>query len=76
MNKLLQKFTRKYIKHHIKKCTPGQIHKFKRLYSASDLGLDINIIIDNIDEQKLDHAMFLVMKTNDTNKKLNGVNDE
>ena len=53
-----------------------QIHKFKRLYSASDLGLDINIIIDNIDEQKLDHAMFLVMKTNDTNKKLNGVNDE
>jgi len=67
MNKQLQDFARAELKKGLAELEEKHIILFKRLYSHKDLTLDINTVVDNMPEDKLDWAMQQV--TNTRNKK-------
>lgn len=57
MNKTIETQTRKYLKELLEQCTEGQQLMFKRMYSHKDLEKDINQVVDDMPESKLDHAV-------------------
>lgn len=57
MNDKLQNFAREQLKDMLSQCTKAQQMLFKRMYSHKDLMLDINTVVDNMPEEKLDWAM-------------------
>lgn len=62
LNKSLSEYARSSLKDGLKKCTEGQIAKFKRMYSK-DPGQSIDQVVDNMPEEKLDWAMQQVERT-------------
>ena len=63
MNKTLQDFARVQLKEMLAQCTEAQQMLFKRMYSHKDLTLDINTVVDNMPEEKLDWAMQQCKRT-------------
>ncbi len=66
MNELLTKYAQRYIKDGLAKCTAKQIMLFKRMYSHADLDAEIESIVENMPNEKLDWAMQQVQKTTTT----------
>lgn len=63
MNNQLQEFARDELKKGLKQCTEGEQYKFKRMYANGKLDMEINEVVDNMPEEKLDRAMEQVEKT-------------
>lgn len=63
MNNQIQEFARNTIKDGLAKCTDGQQRLFKCMYANGNLGLSINDIVDQMQEDKLDWAMQQVENT-------------
>jgi len=66
MNKQLEDFARKTLKAGLELCTEDEKRLFKLMYwpSLNDL-VDINIVVDKMDAEKLDWAMQQVQMTLD-----------
>ena len=62
-NTTLNNITRKMLKHLLEKCTNSQQLLFKRMYSHDNLELNINEVVDNMDDDKLEWAFTQVEKT-------------
>jgi len=63
MNEELGTYARKYLKENIAKCTEGQIHVFKMMYSPVNPDLSIDKVVDQMPDEKLDWAMSQVKNT-------------
>ena len=63
MNNQLTAFARETLKEGLAKCTKEQILLFKRMYSHEDLEKDINKVVDDMPDEKLDWAMQQVERT-------------
>ena len=59
MNDIIEGYARNYLKENLVKCTKAQQEFFKRMYGQGDL----NKVIDDMSESKLDHAMSQIEKT-------------
>ena len=68
MNEELSTYARTFLKENIAKCTEGEIHVFKKMYSPTNPSLDIDKVIDQMPNEKLDWAMDQV-KNSLKNKK-------
>ena len=68
MNNELQVFARATLKENLAKCTEGQQLIFKRMYSHLDLDREIDAVVDEMPEEKLDWAMQQVQRSVDTNE--------
>lgn len=62
MNDTLSIFARQNIKEGLAKCTEHQRMFFKRMYSHEDLDVEINSVVDNMPDEKLDWAMQQVQR--------------
>lgn len=67
-NKTLIEITKDLIKKHLEYCTPDEIMMFKKMYSHGDLEKDINLVVDDLEDEKVDHAFTQCENTlnNDT----------
>ena len=63
MNEELSTYARKFLKENIPKCSEGEIHVFKMMYSPVNPQLDIDKVIDQMPDEKLDWAMSQVNNT-------------
>jgi hypothetical protein len=57
MNKTLSNFAREKLKQGLLQLPDGWQMMFKRMYSHGNLDADINNVVDNMPEDKLDWAM-------------------
>ena len=60
MNKTIREFSLNKIKEGLGKLTDSHRLRFKRMYSSDDLNKDINKVIDNMPDDKLDWALTQV----------------
>lgn len=60
MNIILQNFARKYLKENIIKLDEELIVVFKKMYSNGHMDRNIDLVIDKMDSERLDHAMTQV----------------
>ena len=67
MNKIIRKEANSILKSMLEKCTEQQIHIFKRMYSPKDLELNINEVVENMPDDKIDWAMTQVQNTIEKN---------
>lgn len=64
MNSQLLCFARKTLKEGLSKCSNAQHELFKRMYAKDgNLELDIETVVDNMEDGKLDWAMQQVERT-------------
>ena len=63
MNDILQNFARQWLKDNIKKLPTGWEMKFKRIYAYDNIMTPINVIIDEIHQDRLDWAMQQVQNS-------------
>ena len=63
MNKQLVKFAKDTLKEGLAKLPESHHLIFKRMYSYKNLTLDINTVVDNMDEDRLDWAMEQVQRS-------------
>ena len=63
MNEKLATVARNYLKENIAKCTEGEIHVFKMMYSPVNTDLPIDKVVDQMPDEKLDWAMSQVKNT-------------
>jgi hypothetical protein len=68
-NQTLIKAAKEILKGLLSECTPGQQLMFKRMYSHKDLDIDINLAIDQMDPDKIDHAISQAERSVEENKK-------
>lgn len=57
MNDQLKNFAREELKRGLSKLPEGWQLRFKQMYSHGNLDADINVVVDNMPEDKLDWAM-------------------
>jgi len=69
MNKTLAEAGRNILKTLIVQCTEGQQITFKKLYSPSNLDLDIIKVIEQMDDSSIDTAISQCERTIENNKK-------
>jgi hypothetical protein len=65
MNEQLVNFARQELKNGLAQLPLSNKTMFKRMYSYKNLDLDINAVVDNIPEEKLDLAIRQVKQTID-----------
>ena len=63
MNEKLQEYARQELKNGLSKLGDAQQLVFKRMYSNKNLKADINDVVDEMPEDKLDWAMKQVART-------------
>jgi hypothetical protein len=63
MNNQLQSFAREELKSGLAQLPEGCQHRFKQMYSHGNLDANINDVVDNMPEDKLDWAMQQVEKS-------------
>jgi hypothetical protein len=63
MNNNLQSYAREQLKEDLSQLPEGSQKMFKRMYSHGNLDTDINTVVDNMPEEKLDWAMQQVEKS-------------
>lgn len=71
MNQQLQDFARATLRDGLSKLSEREHLLFKRMYSHKDLTLDINKVVDNMPESKLDWAMQQVRNSLEKKRKAN-----
>jgi len=57
MNKQLESFARAWIRENIKKCNERAQLLFRRMYSHKDIDKDMDLIVSEMEDEKLDWAM-------------------
>lgn len=62
-NQTIVAYSREMIKKGLKKCARDQQLLFKRMYSHTDLSKDIDKVVDDMPEDKLDWALSQVEQT-------------
>lgn len=67
-NQTLIKAGKGILKSLLANCTPEQQLVFKRMYSANDLAKDINQVVEDMDVNKIDHAITQCENTVEKNK--------
>lgn len=67
-NETLKAMGKEILKTLLYECTEGQQLMFKRMYSHNNLELSINEAVDQMDDDKIDHAMTQVERTIEKNK--------
>lgn len=70
MNKKIYDFARKELLSGLKKLPENNVLFFKRMYSHKNLNLNIDDVVKNMSDEKLEHALFQVDNTLE-NLKLN-----
>lgn len=65
MNDQIQQFARQTLKDGLAQLTEGHQHAFKLMYSSTDLGLPIDVVVDRMPPETLDWAMRQVQRTLD-----------
>ena len=68
MNEKLAIYARKTLKDDLRQCSKEQQTFFNRMYSYNGLDSPINEVIDNMPEEKLDHALRQVHTTLERNR--------
>lgn len=63
MNKTLRDSAINLLKHLVPKLNTDELQLFKRIYSYSNMDLEIDIIIENIDDERISHAITLCENT-------------
>ena len=63
MNEELSTVARNFLKENLEKCTDGEIHVFKMMYSPVNPDLSIDKVVDQMADEKLDWAMSQVKNT-------------
>jgi len=63
MEKSIEAFARGQLVIGLHKLTEPQVHMFKRMYHHKDLEADIETVIANMPEDKLDWALYQVNST-------------
>lgn len=63
MNDILARMARDYLNNGLAQCTTEERLLFKRMYSHTDLSVDINDVLDKMPDDELDHAMLQVQRT-------------
>ena len=63
MNNELLNFAKSRTKELLSQCTEAQQLVFRQAYSHKDLELSLDVIVDNLPEDKLIQAMDLVLRT-------------
>lgn len=56
-NKTLIKLGKDILKRYLNNCTPEEITRFKRMYSSNDLNKNIDVVVDEMDSDKIEHAI-------------------
>jgi hypothetical protein len=67
----LMKIARDKIKDGLKSCTEGQVHLFRRMYGSPkdiDVRTDINIVVDKMQDSKIEWALEQVSRTIEKNR--------
>jgi hypothetical protein len=67
MNKELQAFARTHLKKNLALCTKAQQRIFKKMYSHKDLDKDLDQVVEDMPEERLNWAMQQVQRTVDDN---------
>jgi len=65
MNKTLIEFAKNNLKENLARCTEAEQHRFKQMYSHKNLEANINDVVDNMPEDRLDWAMQQVQRSVD-----------
>lgn len=73
MNNILEKFARYTLKNDLAKCTDSQRVMFKRMYAHGNEAQNINLVVDNMETEKLDWAMTQIQATLSKNVKVKKV---
>lgn len=68
-NQTLINTAKKILKDLLAECTPEQQLFFKKMYSHKNLELDINLAVDQMDPNKMDHAITQAEYTVEKNRK-------
>ncbi len=63
MNEKIENFARQEIKNGLSKLPESNQLMFKRMYNKGNLNTDINEVVDNMPEEKLDWALQQVERT-------------
>ena len=63
MNKKISDFARKELLSGLKKLPENNVLFFKRMYSHKNLNLNIDAVVKNMPDEKLEHALFQVDNT-------------
>lgn len=63
MRMTVTNFAREELKKGLSRCEPAQQHLFKRMYAKGKMGMDINDVVDEMDNEKLSWAMEQVDRT-------------
>ena len=63
MNKKISDFARKELLCGLKKLPENNVLFFKRMYSHKNLNLNIDAVVKNMPDEKLEHALFQVDNT-------------
>lgn len=63
MNEVISKFCRDTLINDLARCTDAQRMIFKRMYSHKNTGLPIDVVVDNMPDEKLDWAMQQVSRS-------------
>lgn len=71
MNNSVENFARQSIKDGLKKLPEGWQNRFKQMYANGKISDDINTVVDNMPEEKLDWALSQV---EESIKKINNQN--
>ncbi len=61
--------TSRQIKDGLRKLTPEHRFKFSRMYSHADLNKSMDVIVDSMDDSKLNHALVQVTRSLENLKK-------
>ena len=70
MNETIKKFAKDRLKELLKSCTEGQQIMFKRMYCHQYLKMSIDEAVEQMDDDKIDHALTQVERTVEKNKLL------
>lgn len=68
MNVTLKNFSIKTLKELLYQCTDEQQLMFKRFYAKGDLTKTIDQVVETMDEEKYDHAIYQCERTIENNK--------
>lgn len=72
MNEQLQLFARETLKDGLSRLSESHRLMFRRMYSHDDLEKDINEVVDDMPEDRLDWAMLQVQRSLDIKAKAQG----
>ena len=67
-NKTIKNVAKEMLKELLAECNEGQQLMFKRMYCHKNLGLPINEVVDQMDDDKIDWAITQIERTIEKNR--------